>query len=127
MKISVVAGVASFVTALVVGVACIAAFVVCLLNDFCEVTGFDCISPWKCALLPAFILLGFSMVFAHWERSAVRVFSVVSVVVFFGPALSLVSYQTWGELMALVATAAASILANWHIPRLVRRWLEQGA
>ena len=75
-------------------------------------------------------LLAFSMAFAHWKLIAARVFSIVSVAVFFGPVIIIVfSTATRAprgdEWVGFLVMAALSLLANWCIASLVRRQLEQ--
>ena len=126
MKISIVACVVSFVTALVVGVACLALFILGVLKDVSDVTGMY-EPPFIYAGLPIVVFLGFSMAFAHWRLPAARVFAIVSVVVFFVPVMLLVAtprIPRWSELIGFLAMAAFSLFANWCSASLVRRQLE---
>ena len=68
-----VACVVSFVTALVVGVGCLALFFLGSRGDISDVTGvYE--APFIYAGLPFVVLLGFSVAFAHWRLSAARAF-----------------------------------------------------
>jgi len=122
MKIS-VASVLSFVAAVVVGVACLALFVLISLGDSGFVTGVYQ-SPVIYAGWPVVALLGVSVAFAYWRLSAARIFAIVSGVVFFGPIISLYvaagGSTPEGELNGFFVLGALSILANWHIASFVR-------
>ena len=124
IKISIIACVVSFVTALVGGVACLALFILGVHGDMSGVTGvYE--PPFIYAGLPIVVSLGFSMAFAHWRLSAARVFAIVSVVVFFGPVVFVVAtLSRWGELIGFLVMAALSLFANWRMASLVRRQLE---
>ena len=125
MKTSIAACVVSFVTALVVGVACLALFFVSALSDVSDVTGIY-EPPFIWAGLPVVAFLGFSLGFARWNLLAARVFAIVSVVVFFGPIVFVVAIVSrWGELIGFLVMAALSLLASWHTASLVRRQLEK--
>jgi hypothetical protein len=118
--------VASFVTALIVGVGCLA--LVLFLDwraDTSRVTGvYE--PPFIYAGFPVVAFLGLSVAFAYWKLLAARVFAIASVVACFGPLLfMLATIRYWGTLIGFLAIAALSILANWYTASLVRRRIEQ--
>jgi hypothetical protein len=121
-----VACVVAFVTALVVGVGCLALFFLGSLGDMSELTGvYE--APFIYAGLPCAVLLGFSVAFAHWRLSAARVFAIASVVAFFGPLILLLAITTRPrtELLGFLVMAALSLLANWIIASLARQQLDK--
>jgi hypothetical protein len=121
-----VACVASFATALVVGVACLALLLFLDWRaDTSRVTG-AYQPPFIYAGLPVVVFLGVSVAFSYWRLLAARVFAIVSVVACFGPLLfMLATIRYWGTLIGFLAIAALSLLANWYTASLVRRQLEQ--
>jgi hypothetical protein len=126
MKKPLVACVVSFLTALVVGVGCLALFFLSASGDTSDVTGvYE--AAFIYAGLPFVVLLGFSVAFAHWRLSAARVFAMASVVAFFGPLILLLAATTRPrtELLGFFLMAAVSLLANWGIASLVRQQLDK--
>jgi len=127
MKISIFACVASFFTALVVGVAYLALFFLGLHGDVSDVTGvYE--SPFIHAGVPVVASLGLSMVFARWKLSAARVFAIVFVVVFFGPVIlffTTLRNLRGDELIGFLVIAALSLFANCCTASLVRRKLDR--
>jgi hypothetical protein len=124
MNKSMVASVVSLLTALVVGVGCLALFFLGSRGDTGDVTGvYE--APYIYAGLPFVVLLGFSVAFAHWRLSAARAFAVASVVAFFGPLILLLAATTRPrmELLGFLVMAALSLFANWGIASLVQQQL----
>jgi hypothetical protein len=127
MMASILACVVSFVTALVVGAACLVLFFISARGDFSQLTG-EYQPPFIYAGLPCVALFALSIAFAYWKLSAARVFAVVSVVVFFWPIVAAVAgYDSSprSELIGFLLMAALSLLANWRIASLVRQQLAQ--
>jgi hypothetical protein len=127
MKMSTLACVVSFVTALVVAAAGWVLVLIGLHGDVSQVTGvYE--PPFIYAGLPSVALFGFSIAFAYWTLSAARVFAVVSAVVFFGPiVLGSAGSPRASEFFGFLVMAALSLFANWRIASVVRLQLEEAS
>lgn len=121
MKRSPLACAVSFVAALAMGVVCLVLLLLGLVGE----PSFHCTykPPWLYAFFPSLLLPAFAMAFASWDRSAGRVFAVISTLVFFGPLLIFPAVSPCApdtalryvvEKLAFIAMTALSLAASWY-------------